>query len=74
MKVILAGSTGLIGSEVLSHLIQNKNITSIIILSRRPLPEIAARDSRIKVIVLSNFLVYEEEVRNELSGARAVLW
>ncbi|CZR59051.1 uncharacterized protein PAC_08943 [Phialocephala subalpina] len=74
MKVIIAGATGLIGSEVLSNLIQNKNITSIIILSRRPLPEVGARDSRIKVIVLSNFLEYNGEVKKELNGAKAVLW
>lgn len=74
MKVIIAGATGLIGSEVLSQLIQNKNITSIIILSRRPLPEVGARDERIKVIVMESFLRYEDEVKKELSGAKAVLW
>lgn len=74
MKVIIAGATGLIGSEVLSQIIQNTSITSIIILSRRPLPEIATRDARIKVIVMESFLRYDDEVKKELSGAKAVLW
>ena len=74
MKIILAGTSGFIGSEILSRLLLNPSVTHLIILSRRPLPEIAARDPRISVIVLENFLVYPETVTNELVGARACLW
>ncbi|KAE8450178.1 hypothetical protein EG329_006959 [Mollisiaceae sp. DMI_Dod_QoI] len=74
VKIILAGSTGLIGSEVLSHLLRNSSITSIIILSGRPLPDVVSRDGRIKVIVLKSFLKYEDEVAEELVGAKAVIW
>lgn len=74
MKVIVTGASGLIASELLSQLIKNTSITSIIILSRRPLEEIAARDPRIRVFVLKNFLEYEEEVVKELAGAKAVFW
>jgi len=74
VKIILAGSTRLISSEVLSQVLRNSSITSIIILSRRPLPDIASRDRRIKVIVLESHLRYEDEVVKELAGAKAVLW
>jgi hypothetical protein len=74
VKVILTGASGLIGSELLSQLIQNASITSIIILSRRPLDEIAATDPRIKVFVIKNFLEYEDEAVKEMAGAKAVFW
>ncbi|KUJ20051.1 uncharacterized protein LY89DRAFT_469857 [Mollisia scopiformis] len=74
VKVILAGASGFIGTELLSHLLSSTSITSIIILSRRPLADIAARDPRIRVFVLKSFLEFEEEVRGELEGARAVFW
>jgi hypothetical protein len=74
MKFILAGTSGFIGQEILSQLLQLPSVSSLIILSRRELPEIAARGSRIKVIVLQNFLSYPGSVIQELVGANACLW
>jgi hypothetical protein len=74
MKFILTGTSGFIGGEILSQCLSLPSLTSLIILSRRPLPEIAARDPRISVTVLDNFLVYPEEVVKQLAGAKACLW
>lgn len=74
MKFILTGASGFIGGEILSQLLQKPSITSLIILSRRPLPELEARSSRIKVILLENFLSYPDSVVYELAGANACLW
>jgi hypothetical protein len=74
MKYILTGTSGFIGSEILTHCLSNPLITSLLILSRRPLPDIESRDPRIKVLVLDNFLSYPESTKSELSGVKAVLW
>lgn len=72
MKVILTGTTGFIGAEVLQQCIRNPAITSIIALSRRPLNEIS--DPKLKVVVVSDFTSYDEDVMRELQGAEACIW
>jgi uncharacterized protein YbjT (DUF2867 family) len=74
MKILLAGATGFIGSEILSQSLLNPSITSIIILSRRLLPDLEARDPRIKIVVLDNFLVYSNDLVSGLDGVEACLW
>jgi hypothetical protein len=74
MKYILTGTSGFIGSEILTHCLSNPLITSLLILSQRPLPDIESCDPRIKVLVLDNFLSYPASIKSELSGVKAVLW
>jgi hypothetical protein len=74
MKYILTGTSGFIGAEILTHCLSNPLITSLLILSRRPLPSVTALDPRIKVIVLENFLSYTDSLKSELTGVKAVLW
>jgi hypothetical protein len=74
MKFILTGTSGFIGGEILSQCLSLPSLTTLIILSRRPLPEISARDHRISIIVLESFLVYPEEVVKQLARAKACLW
>ena len=74
MKFILTGTSGFIGGEILSQCLALPSMASLIILSRRPLPEIGARDPRIFIIVLENFLIYPEDVAKQLAGAKACLW
>ncbi|PVH79791.1 hypothetical protein DL98DRAFT_655184 [Cadophora sp. DSE1049] len=58
MKIILTGASGFIGRELVSQLLAQSQLTNLLILSRRPLPDIPALDTRITVFVLDNFLVY----------------
>jgi hypothetical protein len=74
MKFILAGASGLIGGEVLNQCLQNPSIPSLILLSRRELPEIVARDQRIHIVVLEDFLSYPESVTQQFEGTKACLW
>lgn len=68
MKVILTGSTGFIGSEILAQAIDRSFITSIICITRRALPESISSNPKVKVIILKDFTSYPPEVLSQLSG------
>ncbi|KAL5314839.1 hypothetical protein ACEPPN_017488 [Leptodophora sp. 'Broadleaf-Isolate-01'] len=74
MKVILTGSTGFIGSEILAQAIDRSFITSIICITRRALPESISSNPKVKVIILKDFTSYPPEVLSQLSGAEACIW
>jgi nucleoside-diphosphate-sugar epimerase len=74
MKVILTGVTGFIGSEVLAQCREDPKITSIIALTRRPLPESITKDPKIEEIIMEDFTVYSEEVVEKMESADACIW
>lgn len=74
MKVILTGSTGFIGPEVLEQCLQNSRITSIIALSRRELSPALAHNPKLKVLIMENFLSYPPSILQEIRDAEAWLW
>lgn len=74
MKLILTGVTGFIGSEVLSQCRRDPVVTSIIALSRRPLPSSIQADPKVTVIVMSDFTSYPSSVISQLEGADACIW
>jgi nucleoside-diphosphate-sugar epimerase len=74
MKVILTGSTGFIGREVLEQCLQNTRISSIIALSRRDFPPALTRNPKLKVLVIKDFLSYPPTVLQEIQGAEACIW
>ncbi len=74
MKFILTGCTGFIGSEVLSQCLKNPQITSIVALSRRELPESVTKDPKLKVLIFKDFNTYSDSALKELSGADACIW
>lgn len=71
MKIILTGPTGFIGAEVLHQSLTHPSITSIVALSRRPLP---STSPKLKTIILSDFSHYPDSVLSELQGAEACVW
>jgi len=75
MKIILSGCTGFIGGEVLRQCVQSPEITSIIVLSRRKIedPEVIG-NSKVKVIIVNDFLHYSQDVIGELERAEASIW
>ncbi|KFY28215.1 hypothetical protein V493_03047 [Pseudogymnoascus sp. VKM F-4281 (FW-2241)] len=73
MKIILTGSTGVVGSAVLQQCLQNASITSIVVLSRRPLSANFS-SPKLKVIILTDFLTYPEDVLAQLDDAQACIW
>ncbi|KAF7308868.1 Copper radical oxidase [Mycena kentingensis (nom. inval.)] len=74
MKLLITGATGFVGGEVLSQSIRNPAISSVVVLTRRPLPKIVANEPKVKEIVMQDFNVYSEEVKKELEGADACVW
>ncbi|KAK5990105.1 hypothetical protein PT974_08369 [Cladobotryum mycophilum] len=79
MKVIVAGSTGFVGTEVIRQALSNPAITSVVGLARRQtaLPNNlypAADTSKFKSVVCDDFLNYPESVKQDLADADACIW
>jgi uncharacterized protein YbjT (DUF2867 family) len=75
MKVILLGSTGFIGKEVLDQCLKSPHISSIIALSRRDLPvEACSNHPKLTVVIIEDFKSYPDSVLELLKGADACIW
>ncbi|KAL2129638.1 hypothetical protein VTI74DRAFT_7495 [Chaetomium olivicolor] len=80
MKLIVAGSTGFVATEVIRQALSNPDITSIVALGRRPaaIPsslDTAANTTKLNSVILKDFdNEYPAEVTKELSGADACIW
>ncbi|KAJ9194607.1 hypothetical protein DTO166G4_4313 [Paecilomyces variotii] len=79
MKLIVAGATGFVGTEVVRQALSNPGITSVIALARRTTPvpqntDPGADISKLKCVVTDNFEEYSEDARKDLSDADACIW
>lgn len=75
MKLIIAGATGLLGTELLRQSLRNPAVTSVVALGRRPasLPD-GADAAKLKNVVVEDFGRYPEEAKREFAGADACIW
>lgn len=71
MKIILTGSTGYVGGEVLRQCLSHPSIASIISLSRRRLD---ITHPKLRVILVKVFANYSSEVLSEITGADACIY
>jgi len=75
MKVILTGATGFIGGEILAQCLDNTSISSLILLSRRPIDNLdLSSHPKAKVIIMEDFKSYPESAAREISDADACIW
>ncbi|KAI1457874.1 hypothetical protein F4805DRAFT_158284 [Annulohypoxylon moriforme] len=79
MKLIVAGSTGFVGTEIIRQALSHSGVTSLIALGRREIsvPENVgphADVTKLKSVVCDNFENYAESVKQELAGADACIW
>lgn len=74
MKIIIAGATGFIGREVLTQCRAKSSITSIIVLTRRPLSEDLSDDPKVVPVLVENFLDYSKDAKEKMQGASAAIW
>ncbi|KAJ6591483.1 hypothetical protein DFH09DRAFT_906987 [Mycena vulgaris] len=74
MKFILTGASGFVGGEVLAQCRRNPAISSIVVLTRRPLPERVTADPKVQAIVMKDFKIYSTETAKQLEGADACIW
>ncbi len=73
MDLILTGATGMVGSACLNHMLTNNAITSVSILSRRPVP-MAESKAKAKVIIHDEFNQYPKKALEPLEGATGCVW
>lgn len=77
MKLIIGGSSGFVGTELVRQALTNPAITSIIGVSRRhtPVPPGSTDDSgKLKAVPCENFEIYSDSFENELKDADACIW
>jgi nucleoside-diphosphate-sugar epimerase len=80
MKLIVAGATGFVGTEVVRQALRNPAVTSVVALARKPLlpPTNAgpsADTSKLQAIVLEDWTSpYPGFVSEHIKGADACIW
>jgi hypothetical protein len=75
--LILTGATGLVGSGTLAHMLPLTSpsgpISRLTILSRRDVPMAEGKEN-VKVVRMSDFSTYGDEIMQELKGAEGCVW
>jgi uncharacterized protein YbjT (DUF2867 family) len=78
MKLIVAGATGFIASEVIRQSLRLKEVTSVIALARKPVspPQglAEAEAAKLRSVVISDYEIYPDEVLREFANANACIW
>lgn len=78
MKLIIGGSSGFLGTEVIRQALESPDFSSIVALSRRETPvppnTSAANAAKLKSVVCNDFENYSEDVKTALEGADACIW
>ncbi|RYP89866.1 hypothetical protein DL770_004018 [Monosporascus sp. CRB-9-2] len=77
MKLVIGGSTGFVGTELVRQALSHPAITSIVGISRRetPVPPGSIDDgAKLKSVVCENFESYPDHVKKELENADACIW
>ncbi|EXJ77854.1 hypothetical protein A1O3_09013 [Capronia epimyces CBS 606.96] len=79
MKLIVAGSTGFVGTEVIRLSLKRPDITTVIALSRTPIslpqqPEAGADVSKLRNVIVKDYGEFPDSVKKEFAGADACIW
>lgn len=77
MKLVIGGSSGFVGAELVRQALSNPAITSVVGLSRRetPVPADAnANAAKLKSIVVEDFENYSDSIKKELEDVDAFIW
>lgn len=74
MKVIVAGGTGFVGSNVVKQCIAHPDITSVIVLSRREISVDLSESEKVRVLLHEDFGQWPASVLEELIGAEGCIW
>lgn len=76
MKILIGGSSGFVGGELVRQALSIPAITSIIGLSRREtvLPPSTPGADKLKSIVCDDFDNYSDDIKNQLHDVDACIW
>lgn len=75
MKLIIAGATGTVATEVVSQALRMREITSIIALARKTVTvENGLNTTKLKNVLIKDYAEYSDEVKKEFAGANACIW
>lgn len=78
MKLIIAGASGLVATEVIRQSLRAKGITAVLALARRPVaaPQgVSAADAaKLRSVVIPDYETYPEDARREFEEADACIW
>lgn len=75
MKLIVAGATGLVATEIIRQSLQIAEITSVIALARKPIKvDESPHSSKLKSVVVSDYAEYPDHVKADFAGADACIW
>lgn len=76
MKLVIGGSSGFVGAELVHQALSNPAITSVIGLSRRetPVPSSDANAAKFKSVVCDDFENYSDSVKKALEDVDAFVW
>ncbi|KAI0480157.1 hypothetical protein GGR56DRAFT_256474 [Xylariaceae sp. FL0804] len=77
MKLIIGGSTGFVGTELVRQALSNPAVTSIVGLSRRETSVPAGSTdptNKLKSVVCEDFERYPDTLKKELENADACIW
>ncbi|OQE13685.1 hypothetical protein PENFLA_c044G03819 [Penicillium flavigenum] len=75
MKLIIAGATSLLGTEIVRQSLQIREITQVISLALQPVQLDKSIDtSKLKNVVIRDYSEYPDDVKAEFAGADACIW
>ena len=79
MKLIIAGGTGFVATEIIRQSLSIPKITSVITIARRPVSAPSnlqphADPSKLRSVVVKDYGSYPDEVTEQLAGADACIW
>lgn len=74
MKVLIAGASGSIGGEILARLINRIEVTKIIALTRKPLPDLPSKVENILVPDFGDWETLGDEKWEKIRDADAMVW
>lgn len=75
MKLIVAGGTGFTAAEVIKQAVELDEITSLVVLARKPVPlPDGPGASKVKTVIIKDYEEYSDEAKAEFAGADACIW
>ena len=79
MKLIVAGASGFVATEIIRQSLSIPTITSVYALARRPVSAPAnlsknADASKLHSVLVDNYGHYPDDVKKKLAGADACIW